>query len=70
MNNKYMHIFKITDNNFKTLTIKRNEDTIINTFISISPSTIITEEESYQNKYFIIHIFRISRLVNHIPIMK
>ena len=58
MNNKFKHIFKITDTINKTLTITRKEDSIYNTIISISPSTSKTEEGTYPEKYFTIHNFK------------
>lgn len=58
MNNKYKHIFKITDTISKALTITRKDDSIYNTIISISPSTSKTEEGTYPEKYFTIHNFK------------
>lgn len=56
MNNKYKHLFKITDKKFNKLTINIEEE--IHTIISISPPTTKTNVLEEQNKYFTIYNYK------------
>ena len=56
MNNKYKHLFKITDKKFNKLTINIEEE--IHTIISISPPTTKTNVLEEQNKYYTIYNYK------------